>query len=679
MMIRLNKYGILLFLTGFASLVYEIVFIKTLSLFLGQSIYAFSVMLASFMIGIGIGSIAALKIKGEPLYIFSLTQIGIAAYSIVYIPVLNNLSIPAFLISQLPFYLHSGALILLSLLILILPTALMGLSFPVLLKHVMEEKNDKRQIGRLFAFNTLGGLLGSLTAGFIFLPGLGVSGSLIIAILINLSVALSIKTIKFAERLISAVICIAAIVLFNPEIDPHAVGAFYNTSFHYELDEYLESIEDSREATEVIFSDFDVYGHVFVKQAGSQKFLFINGKPDAGTSLDATTELLIGYIPMFLHENPKRVAVIGLGAGLTAGATLQFDIDKLDVYEINPAVVEANKYFVEESHHVLSDPKTNLVMGDARRNIQLSGETYDVIISEPSNPWVEGEGFLFTKEFYEIVDKQLNDKGIFLQWIGSYDYTEKSFNILLNTLNKFFPYIQIWAYGTDYYIVSSREPKILNYSNTVKKIKEPVIAADMTLIGSFNQTNMNPEDIFFSHFITNYKKTGETEINTDDNSIIEFSTARFRGEPVDHLKRIVKEPMKVLPVTLKREDLDVEFETDLPYFGSKFIIIKMGSDNVITKQIVFKDSVNTLFVQTQMQPAPPTPAQASKLAANFNAAVTKSGDNLYSFTGKNSYGVVGYCPDIKKLFVAYSTKKDPIIINCKNPADNYQINNAPPK
>jgi spermidine synthase len=663
--IKISKYGIILFITGFAALVYEIVFIKTLSLILGQSIYAFSVMLAAFMFGIGIGSLFASKLKGEPLWLFALTQISIAAYSIVFIPLLNNLNIPSFFISRLPFYLHSGAMILLSLAILIIPTSLMGLSFPVLLKHVMEEKNDKSQIGQLFAYNTLGGLFGSLAAGFIFLPGIGVSATLIIAALINLSVAVSIKTKNFLERLVTAIACLIAVILFTPEIDPHSVGSFYTTSLHLDYEDFAQSIRDSRESTEVIFSDFDVYGHVFIKQAGNEKFLYINGKPDAGTSMDVTTELLIGYIPMFMHENPKKVAVIGLGAGLTAGAALQFDIDKLDVYEINPAVVEANKHFEEESHHVLSDPKTKLILGDARRKLSVSGETYDVIISEPSNPWVEGEGFLFTNEFYKIVDEHLNKKGIFLQWIGAYDFTAKSFDILLNTLNATFPQIQIWSDGYDFYIVSSKEPKTCNYNDVVRKMKQPVIASDMKLIGYYDQKIMNPEDIFFSYFVAYYKATGVTELNTDDNSIIEFSTARFRGETVDHVKRIVKEPVKTLPVNLTRADFDIEFETDLPYFSSKYIIIQMGLSDVITKQIVFKDDVSTLFLQTQLQPEPPTLEQAQKLASNFNAVVTKSENNLYSFEGEGSSGLVGYCADVKKSFVAYSTTGEKIIVHCR--------------
>jgi predicted membrane-bound spermidine synthase len=134
-------------LTGFAALVYEIVFIKTLSLFLGQSIYAFSVMLAAFMFGIGIGSLLGAKLKGDPIWIFSLTQLGIALYSIMFIPLLNKISVPAFLAATLPFYLKNISLILLSLGILIIPTSLMGLSFPLLVRHVLEEKNDKKQIG----------------------------------------------------------------------------------------------------------------------------------------------------------------------------------------------------------------------------------------------------------------------------------------------------------------------------------------------------------------------------------------------------------------------------------------------------------------------------------------------------------------------------------------------------
>jgi spermidine synthase len=261
----------------------------------------------------------------------------------------------------------------------------------------------------------------------------------------------------------------------NPEIDPHVVGSFYNPHYHKNLESFKSNMEESRKAGDIIYSDFNVYGHIFVYKTGPYKLLYINGKPDGGTSQDVTTELLIGYIPMLLHENPKKAAVIGLGSGLTAGAALQFDADQVDIYEINPGVIEANKFFKEESHHALSNPNSNIIMGDARRNLKLSEEIYDVIISEPSNPWIEGEGFLFTKEFYEIVDERLSEKGIFVQWIGAYDYTVEDFNILLNTIHSIFPHIQLWSDGTDFYIITSKEPKKFNYAKTAKKIQEPVI------------------------------------------------------------------------------------------------------------------------------------------------------------------------------------------------------------
>jgi predicted membrane-bound spermidine synthase len=671
--IQINKYGLFLFLTGFAALVYEIVFIKTLSLILGQSTYTFSVMLAAFMIGIGIGSLLAARSKGEPLLLFSLTQIGIAAYSIVFIPLLNKTSTPAFLIAKLPFFLQNSSLIILSLAMMIIPTTLMGLGFPLLAKHVVETKNDKKQIGRLFAYNTAGGLFGSLAAGFIFLPEFGVSSSLTIAAVINLSVAVSIKTKLLSRRVAVFIVLVIVMLSVNREIDPHVVGAFYNTSLHEDLESFNLNIEESRKSAKIIYSDFDLYGHVFVKKIDKFKFIYLNGKPDAGTSKDAVTELMIGYIPMFLHDNPKKVAVVGLGAGLTAGAALQFDINKVDIYEINYAVVEANKYFREESHHALSNPKTNLVMGDARRNLSLSGEIYDVIVSEPSNPWIEGQGFLFTKEFYEIVAGQLSKDGVFVQWLGAYDYSPEDFNILLNTLNLIFPHIQIWSEGTDFYIISSREPKKVNYSRMIKKLQEPTIRGDINLIGLIDKKALSPADIFFSYFVANYEETGETRINTDDNSIIEFSTARHSGQTRDHLKRLVKGNIRDIPVSLNKDDFDVDFKTNLPFYGSKYFFEQAGEYTRTSKEIAFKDKKSTMFVQTQIQDGPPGLAQAKRLAAGFSGVLTESTEHLYSFRGDSTKGVIGYCPDVKQFYLVYSTSDDPIIISCKTaggePAD----------
>jgi predicted membrane-bound spermidine synthase len=661
---QINKYGIILFLTGFAALVYEIVFFKTMSLFLGQSIYAFSVMLAAFMFGIGLGSLLASKLKGEPLLIFSLIQLGIAAYSVLFIPLLNKIGILSYIVATLPFYLKNIGLILLSLAMLIFPTSLMGLSFPVLLKHVVEEKNDKKQIGQLFAYNTLGGLLGSLAAGFIFLPDFGVSASLLIAAVINLSVALSLKTKLLPGRIIAAVSLFFIAVSIKLEIDPFVIGSFYKAGAYDSAEEFEKGIETRRENTSVLFSDFDVYGQVCVFKSGTAKILYINGKPDAGTSLDITTQLMTGYIPMLLHEKPDKVAIVGLGCGMTARATQEFNIDKIDIYEINPAVIEANKYFIEESNYVLQNPKTNIIVGDARRNLSLSDEMYDVIISEPSNPWVEGEGFLFTKEYYEIIDKHLTEEGIFVQWIGAYDYTEEAFNILLNTLHTQFPYLQIWSNGTDFYIIISREPKRFNYKSTFKHVNKPTIKADMELIGYIEIKKLTPMEIFFSHYLTEYKETGETRVNTDDNSIIEFSTGRFTGKIVSHAERLADDRIKVFPVNLSKQDVNIEFNTNLPLADSKYFFVQLGNKIVTTKQLVFRNNTGALFVQTMKQPEKPTLDQAKGLANNFNAVVTGSEEYLYNLKGKDSNGVVGYCDESKTAYLLYTSNNSPSV-TCK--------------
>jgi hypothetical protein len=172
-------------------------------------------------------------------------------------------------------------------------------------------------------------------------------------------------------------------------------------------------------------------------------------------------------------------------------------------------------------------------------------------------------------------------------------------------------------------------------------------------------------DIFFSYFITDYKETGETRLNTDDNSIIEFSTARHSGEIRNHVKRLSKSQMKILPIKLKKDDVDIKFETELPFFDSKYSTIQIGNRLVIIKHLIFKDKVNTFFIQTTTQPEPPTIDQANELAANFNATVSASEKYLYSFAGEKANGIIGYCADTQLSFLAYSTKKEPININCK--------------
>ena len=164
-----------------------------------------------------------------------------------------------------------------------------------------------------------------------------------------------------------------------------------------------------------------------------------SGKPDASSTRDMDTQTLLAHFAMLYHPNPEDALVIGLGSGVTAGEILHYPVRRLDVVEINEQVVEASGFFLAENNRVLEDPRTRLIIQDGRAHLALTKRKYDLITSEPSNPWMSGIAALYTRDFFELVSARLNPGGFFVQWIPAYQMDWESFNLIGRTFVSVFP------------------------------------------------------------------------------------------------------------------------------------------------------------------------------------------------------------------------------------------------
>jgi spermidine synthase len=164
-----------------------------------------------------------------------------------------------------------------------------------------------------------------------------------------------------------------------------------------------------------------------------------SGKVDASTRGDMKTQTLSAHFPMLFHPGAKTVMVVGLASGITAGEVLYYPVERLDVVEINKQVIAASDYFIPWNNDVLKDPRTNLIVQDGRAHLGLTDQDYDVIISEPSNPWLAGLAALFTEDFFTLARARLNDGGIFVQFIHSYQMDWATFAMVGRTLARVFP------------------------------------------------------------------------------------------------------------------------------------------------------------------------------------------------------------------------------------------------
>jgi spermidine synthase len=185
-------------------------------------------------------------------------------------------------------------------------------------------------------------------------------------------------------------------------------------------------------------------GTVSVTQEGPHVFLRVNGKMDAGTDVDMPTQMMSGHLPLLLHPGPRAALVIGLGSGITAGAVSRHPVERLDVVEIEPAVVEASAFFAAIHGNVLEDPRVRTVIADGRNFLLTTPRRYDVIVSEPSNPWIGGVASLFSVEFFRLARERLAPGGIMLQWLQGYGLHPDDLRMVVQTFRTAFPATSVW-------------------------------------------------------------------------------------------------------------------------------------------------------------------------------------------------------------------------------------------
>lgn len=548
-MINLRRAILLgFFLSGFAALVYEVVWTQLLTLAFGASAYSFSLMLAAFFTGLGLGGYAAGKyigIKKDPVKIFACIELGIGISSMSILLFFNKIEILLLIFYNITgsFYLFMASIFFISFIFMLVPTTLMGATLPVISRIYANNKDSVgRDIGTVFSSNTFGAIFGSFAAGFIMIPALGLAKTTIAAAMINILAAIMVfhfsnKEDRSRFYALLSVALLLGVYMSSFTFYPMVKGVYKITR------DPTGEFEKYAGKEEVVFYGSNAYGTVVVEDEGRWRSLWINNKVDASnTPDDMSTQFLLGYLPMFANPEPTKVLNIGLGGGFTLGVIEAFDISSVDVIELNPLVVEASRrYFSEYNSKALDDGRVNLIIADARNYLLTSNEKYDVIVSEPSNLWVSGESGLFTKEFYRIVSEHLNEKGVFSQWIPFYDFSEADTKVFLRTVKEVFPYATLWVSGNDGIMMASMEPVAMDYSHIVKMMnKNPRIRKDLNLmIGGFGELSdefgevfpkSNMPDVVIKSFALSDEDIKAYSVNaslhTDDYPVLEFNTAR---------------------------------------------------------------------------------------------------------------------------------------------------------
>ncbi len=534
---------------GFAFFLMELVWYRMLGPLLGGTIFTFGLILAVALAGIGVGSAlyaALLSGRRKLLIGFAFTCALEALFIAIPYALGDRIAMWALMVRPLGSLGFHGFVFGWTLItaIVVFPAALIaGIQFPMLISLLGGgRENVGRDVGRAYAANTLGAISGALAGGFGLMPAIGALGGwrLVCALLAGWGALMAVVAIKRQAARISPVwvfaisgITIAAIAVpigptaawrHSPigagrmraqQIDgPNTMIGFVNSQ-RRGVDWQVDGIEST-----IGIDHYDAVGFI------------VNGKSDGNARADAPTQVMGGLVGAALVPQVKRAMVIGLGTGSTAGWLGKVpEIERVDVAEIEPAIMNVAARCELVNEFVLQNPKVRIHRGDARELLSVSRENYDVIFSEPSNPYRAGVASLYTREFYEQARERLAKGGVFVQWLQAYDVDSDTLRSVYATMAEVFPHVETWdGMKHDLLLVASMHEPVHDLTALRKRVEaEPFVRA-MRIAW-----NTDTLEGFLGHYLANVHFSKEqaksgAPINTDDKSPVEFGFARnLRG------------------------------------------------------------------------------------------------------------------------------------------------------
>jgi len=385
--------------------------------------------------------------------------------------------------------------ILMSIAMISIPATLMGTTLPLMMRTYSEEFTSVgKDVGKLDASNSFGAVIGTLAAGFLLIPILGIQNSIIVTASINIIIGMVIlSTKKYLKPKHLAIIIVIVIPFFllypSYDIESLQVGiyGYLNPNLTVEYKNIQADLE------ETLFYQDSLYQTVTVTSQYDTPRLRLDGKVQCGNDEHVVLGLIrLASFPIALFEHnydkPQNALNVGLGCGITSYALSKQLITT--TVEIDPAVVEANVFFHEPIDH-------HLIIDDARNWLLRNDEKFDIITSEPSEPW-QGNGMLYTKEYFSIIASSLTENGLFSQWIPTFDMKHNDFVIIYNTFHSVFPYVYIYQ-------------------------MEPEGFGQLIFVGSQKPLEVPDEELYFLSSEDIIQE--ESELNTDDKPILEFSTS----------------------------------------------------------------------------------------------------------------------------------------------------------
>jgi spermidine synthase len=530
------------FLTGLASFIYEISWIRMLSLVLGASTHSFELMLSTFILGLALGGLAVRRrvdTVASPERLLGWVQLAKGLLALLTLLVYDrSFELMEYLMNGLArneagyllFNLSGQAI---AALVMLPATFCAGMTLPLLTGALLRRNVGEGAIGQVYAANTLGAIAGVLLAVHAGLPLLGLKGAMVAGSLVDAGLGLLLLYAFAAGRRAFALAAAASIVLFVPitaafklDVNKMTAGVFRHGDLASSRDAKVLYEKDGKTAT------------VHLMQYGSATSIRTNGKSDGSINLtgeaesdrgtDEITMVLTAAVPLSLKPEAKTAAVIGIGTGLTTHTLLQsLQIERVETVEIESAMAEASRGFSPRNGAAFADPRSKILIDDAKSFFSSRNRRYDIIISEPSNPWVSGVSSLFTREFYRRIRTHLNPRGVLVQWFQLYEIDASLLASVMRALGEEFPHYAIYAPSDhDVLIVAGEAP--LPAAPDARVFEQPGVAKELWTVHVLSVGDLDARYLGGRATLEPLFASYGARVNSDYYPVLDLNAARHR-------------------------------------------------------------------------------------------------------------------------------------------------------
>lgn len=513
-------------MAGFCALALEVLWTRVLVFVLETTAYAFACMLTCFIFGLAAGSFVCSRLLlpriSKPVFALGLVEFLVGLSALGSVPLLGMLGQIDYLMTRrvpvISFWREATIHFLDASVILMVPTVLMGMVFPIAVAICARSwRTASRSVGTVYACNTVGCVVGSFAAGFLMVPLLGLHGSFVVVVGVQLF--LGVVVLFFSERrsLVSGVCAAtASTVLLSAGVLVLGPDVFLKTmnTYHYPSD--------------IIYIKDDATGTVTVHDLpDGDRLIAVDGVDVAGVDLMLrTTQKLQAYAPLLVHGHPKKVLQIGFGSGETSGVGLAFGVEQYSIVEICPGVFEAGKFFEGINRGSYKDPRLRKIIMDGKNFVKLTDETFDVIMNDSTYPGTTGSSALYTYDHFRQCRERLNPGGVLSCWVPL-DLRPEDFAIIVRSFQAAMPHCSLWMVNNclnkHAVLLGTLAPMRIDFQRARELVERPDVSADLA------QINIHSVYEFLDCFVVGQEGSrkigGDGPLHTDDRPALEFGAA----------------------------------------------------------------------------------------------------------------------------------------------------------